>query len=220
MTKTPTTGSVKSRIWDLIKEDTEIDEARKELLEQIAKGMLILFTERNEANVLFVCTHNSRRSQLAEIWLNVAASFYHLDQVDSFSGGTESTDFNIRMVKALNRFGFDITEYESGPNPKYSMVISADTSPKASFFSKKYNHLSNPQEHFIAVMVCDQADQDCPFIPGAFARYSLPYRDPKAYDDTENEAKAYDDKVMEIGREMLYLMKYLKAILSDSLNQH
>jgi hypothetical protein len=157
---------------------------------------------------------------LAEIWLNVASSYFHLAQIYSFSGGTESTEFNIRMVKALNRFGFEIMEFEGGPNPKYMMPNSGDTSPKAFYFSKKYNHLSNPQEHFIAVMVCDQADQDCPFIPGAFARYSVPYEDPKAQDDTENEAKAYDDKVIEIGGEILYMMKYLKAIHSDSINQH
>lgn len=217
MNKNIISGSLLDNIEDLTREGQFIDHDRKKLLEQLAENIHLLLTDRKEASVLFVCTHNSRRSQLAEIWLQLAVDYHHLKHIHSYSGGTEATAFNIRMVMALKRFGIDIDEREEGTNPKYILTNAASMDMSGLMFSKVFDDSTNPKENFIAVMVCNQADDDCPFIPGAFARFSLPYEDPKGYDMTDNESMAYDGKVREIGREMLYMVDYLKSMSSDSL---
>ena len=185
---------------------------RKELQElaDIIKNQLI---QQDSSKVIFVCTHNSRRSQLAEIWLRVAVEHYGLTNIESYSGGTETTAFNPRMVHALKEFGFELEEIQSGENPRYRVELQKDKGDKNVMFSKKYNDPYNPQKDFIAVMVCDQADAACPFVPGAFARVSLPYKDPKAFDNTDLEEFAYDQKVQEIGCEILFLCKFLKNLM-------
>ena len=73
-------------------------------------------------------------------------------------------------------------------------------------FSKKYDHSQNPQNAFAAIMVCSNADEACPFIPGADARFSLPFQDPKQHDNTPQEGRQYDERCRQIAREMLYTM--------------
>jgi protein-tyrosine-phosphatase len=187
-----------------------ISSDRKKELEQLA----ILISESIEAfgfvKLIFVCTHNSRRSQLGQVCMRAAAEYLEIDHVFTYSGGTEATAFNHRMVAAIENAGFEVEKIDEEENPKYRLHFSLKNESDELYFSKKYDHVYNPNEHFIAVMVCDQADADCPFIPGAYKRFSLPYLDPKAFDDAENEAKAYQEKVLEIGREMFYLASKLK----------
>ena len=56
-------------------------------------------------------------------------------------------------------------------------------------------------------MVCTDADENCPYLPLAEKRISIPYTDPKAFDNTDLESIKYDEKVQEIGREMLFVVK-------------
>jgi arsenate reductase len=53
-------------------------------------------------------------------------------------------------------------------------------------------------------MTCTHADENCPLVAGADVRISLPYDDPKAFDNTPLEAAKYTERVHEIGREILY----------------
>ena len=156
------------------------------------------------ADVICICTHNSRRSQLAEIWLKVISVHYDLPNLYSYSGGTEATSFNFRMLNALVTFGFDLLKYEDGDNPKY-IGLADYLGYEQSMFSKKYNHEYNPQSDYTAVMVCDHADENCPVVIGAKNRFSLPYIDPKASDNTPKQNSTYKATVLEIGREMFYL---------------
>jgi len=163
-----------------------------------------------QSQLIFVCTHNSRRSQLSEIWMRTAAHFYGITGIQSYSGGTEATAFNSRMVDAVTRYGFELEVLDEGSNTIYQQIIAGKPfGPQ--MFSKKYDDTHNPDSNFIAVMVCSDADQKCPFVPGAQSRLALPYLDPKAYDNTPDEQKAYDDKVIEIGREILYVASLLKT---------
>lgn len=159
-----------------------------------------------KAKIIFICTHNSRRSQLGEAWLVAAKQFFQLKNIRSYSGGTEATSFNIRMVVALRESSFHL--HSSGPitNPKYKLLALRESRLPHLMFSKVYNDEFNPRENFIALMVCSDADENCPIVHGAEHRISLPYLDPKEFDDTPMEALAYSDKVKEIGREMIYLM--------------
>jgi arsenate reductase (thioredoxin) len=196
-------------VSSLEKEEQLISESRKSELLSIANTIRTQLANRGNSDLVFVCTHNSRRSQLAELWMRVAVTFYGISHLTSWSGGTEVTAFNHRMVEALIRAGFDIIEDSGGANPRYRIRLNGDRSAEPMMFSKKYDDAYNPQTGFIAVMVCSQADQDCPFVPGASARISLPYEDPKNADDTPGEKAEYDAKVREIGREVLFLARSL-----------
>jgi arsenate reductase (thioredoxin) len=156
----------------------------------------------------FICTHNSRRSHISQIWAQTAAHYYGINNVETFSGGTEATAFNPRAVSAMKQAGFDITALKAGENPVYQVKFSNDA-PALTVFSKKYDDDFNPKTGFAAVMTCSHADDNCPFIPGA-KRISLTFDDPKEFDGTAQESAKYSERVHDIGREILYAFSQVK----------
>ncbi len=78
-------------------------------------------------------------------------------------------------------------------------------------FSKVYSKDGNPTEGFVALMCCGEADDACPVVEGASARFAIHYVDPKVSDDTEKEAATYDERCHQIATEMFYLMSLVKA---------
>lgn len=183
-----------------------IPNERRTSLDGLVSQLLESQEALGEIKLISVCTHNSRRSQLMQILLQFLADCHGLTNFQTYSGGTEGTAFNHRMVDALRHYGFDLLVERPGDNPVYQLYYEQEE-PKADyFFSKRYDNAYNPTENFIAVMVCMEADAECPFVPGAFRRFSLPYEDPKQADDTPKEEEAYRNKVLEIGREMAYVI--------------
>jgi hypothetical protein len=152
--------------------------------------------------LLFVCTHNSRRSHIAAIWAGMAARLYGQQSVVAYSAGTEVTAFNPKAVGALRRAGFPVSGDGLGENPRYTIDMDGKTQ---AYFSKRYNDASIKGDPLAAIMVCTDADENCPVIPNAAFRLPLPYIDPKAWDGTIQEGDRYDASVREIGREMLYV---------------
>lgn len=161
--------------------------------------------------VVFICTHNSRRSQLAQAWLAALAAQAGWDRIRSFSGGTEVTAFNHRAVQALERAGFQTIVHDELPdNPRYELRFSPDADPLL-MFSKRYDHPENPTSGFAAVMVCSDADAACPFVPGAAIRIPLPFTDPKVSDGTPEEAATYDLRSRQIAAELAYVIRQIQA---------
>lgn len=189
---------------DRSKEFDKISEERKSDLKEISKYISESLKKDNEAKLTFICTHNSRRSHLAQLLTAAAADYYKLNGIKTYSGGTESTAFNKRAVAALERVGFSI-ENPGGDNPKYEVRWRTNMKPNICF-SKKYDDKFNPDKDFAAIMVCSSADEACPYVAGANQRISIPYEDPKAADGTDRETIAYDNKVKEIAREMMFVM--------------
>lgn len=184
--------------------DTIPEERRREL----RKLALFIETKRSSgepAKLIFICTHNSRRSHMGQLWSATAAAWYGVDGVGTFSGGTEATAFNPRAVAALERAGLEIEKPEgAGENPRYRVTYGPD-GPVMEAFSKVYDDESNPQEGFAAVMTCAEADKNCPVVRGAALRVALPYVDPKEADDTPQEAERYDERARQIATEVFYL---------------
>lgn len=187
-----------------------IDENRKSLLEKCAASIAKQITEKSKSEIIVICTHNSRRSQLAELWISLGAIHFNLPSISSFSGGSESTAFNHRMVNALIDIGLEFGIQKAGENPEYTISLDPESQAKLCF-SKIYSDDFNPQQDFIAILVCHSADEACPTIFGADERYFIPYVDPKRADDTAEEKTAYADKVLEIGREMLYMISKVNS---------
>jgi arsenate reductase len=187
----------------------QIDSSHIESLDKIASYIRDKQEKKEKTEIIFICTHNSRRSHLAQIWAQTAAAHYDLKNIKTFSGGTEATAFNFRTVASIERFGFKV-ENPGGENPKYKVSFSEGAEPMTCF-SKRYSDTFNPQTNFLAVMVCDHADEACPVVHGAEARVSLPFVDPKKSDGTAAESETYDTRSMQIALEMYYVMsKVLK----------
>ena len=155
------------------------------------------------ADLIFICTHNSRRSHLSQVWAQVAANYYGYFGVTCYSGGTEATAFFPTAIEALQQHGLSVSALSEGKNPIYAVKYEEDSHPIICF-SKKYDDSFNPQNGFAAIMTCDHADQNCPFIPSAGARIPVRYEDPKVADGTPQQLEKYIERSEQICREMLY----------------
>lgn len=186
----------------LIPSALPIEADRKPLLDAIAAEIIERIKIQGLARLHFICTHNSRRSQLAQAWAAAAAHQYGLPVV-CYSGGVEVTACHERTVAALQRAGFDIASDGAMPNPRYR--LSAQGEVLAVLYSKLYDDPQNPAEGFLALMTCSEADENCPFIPGAVRRMPLRYEDPKHADGTEGETAAYDRCSRLIASEIAYI---------------
>lgn len=152
----------------------------------------------------FICTHNSRRSHLAQIWAQVAARYYGISNVTCYSGGTETTALFPTVAATLRKNGFKIESLTTGDNPIYSIKYSNNDHPIIGF-SKKYDHSFNPADEFAAILTCSSADEGCPFIAGAEKRIPIPFDDPKAYDNTPLQTEKYKERSRDIALSLLYV---------------
>lgn len=183
---------------------SSITEERKLLFSPLIKYIKQKKEQDKNCDLILICTHNSRRSHFAQIWAQIAADYYGLSFVTTFSGGTEATAFNPRAVKALQTIGLQIGVDDcSKPNPIYT--IQRENGKTMNAFSKAFDHDTNPQQKFAAVMTCDHADENCPFVPGAEVRIPLYYQDPKESDDTAEESKTYAARSLQIATEFFYI---------------
>jgi len=194
------------------KEINQVPDERKKDLKEIGDYILEKRTAGKTCNLLFICTSNSRRSHMAQIWSQTAAVYYGIDSVWSYSGGTEATKVNINAINALRRCGFDITSTQGVENPLWNVSMGSGLS-NFSIFSKKYNNTINPKIDFCAAMVCSEADKSCPTVDGADLRVSLAYDDPKYYDNTPSQDQKYDERSQQIATEMFFMMNYVKEKL-------
>jgi protein-tyrosine-phosphatase len=187
---------------------------RKEILNAIAKDVTLKLQAGKSADMTFICTHNSRRSHMSQIWAATAAYYYGLEKVHTFSGGTQATACNCRTVAAMRRVGFDIQDATTGDNPTYLVRYATDR-PVIRAYSKLYNADGNPRKDFIALMTCSVADKSCPVVAGAASRHAIHYADPRLCDDTPTETAEYNERCREIAREMFYIMSQVRKRLDE-----
>ena len=202
-------------VQEVVNELDKVSPERKEVLGKIASDICTQLEAGKPANLTFICTHNSRRSHMSQIWSQTAAYYYGLDNIHAYSGGTSATACNCRTVTAMRRAGFTIEDTTTGDNPIY-LVTYAEDRPPIRAYSKLYNGDGNPRHDFIALMTCSVADKTCPVVEGAFARHAIHYVDPRLCDDTPNETTAYNERCREIAREMFYIMAEVRRQMSHA----
>ena len=185
------------------REFDRIDADRKRTLMELASFVRAATVGGGKARLNFICTHNSRRSHMAQLWAQAAAHYYGIEGVECFSGGTEATAFNPRAVAAMQEAGFSIQRISQGNNPLYDARFSEDA-PALTVFSKRYSDPVNPSSNFAAIMTCSHADENCPLVAGASKRISVTYDDPKDFDGLPNEELTYRERALQIGREMFF----------------
>ena len=193
---------------------TSIEESRKVPLRKLANYLVHHLEKDQTTKVIVICTHNSRRSHMGQLALELAADYYGHPSIETFSGGTEATQFNGNALNALQEEGFKI-DSPSKPqkNKKYQITWKEKMSPYIAF-SKVYDDLPNPTRDFVAVMVCSEADEACPMVLGASQRISLPYEDPKAFDGSPEVLDKYKETFHQILREMLFVVNQARQKLS------
>ena len=190
----------------------KISSTRLELLKSIAYFITSELKKDKKINLNFICTHNSRRSQLAQVWSHFSAHYYKIKNVESFSGGTAVTAFFRNTVKTLQEVGFQIQISEfSHRNPEYVITYKDCTNPIIGF-SKLYDNDFN-KKPYIAITTCSNTDENCPFIPDAINRFHVPFNDPKTFDNSLYQAEKYLEANTQIAGEIHYIYKLIKQLI-------
>ncbi|RED23268.1 arsenate reductase [Flavobacterium cutihirudinis] len=187
----------------------QISAGRKNVLQPLIDYIQNKVDNELEIRLNLICTHNSRRSHLSQVWAQTAATYYDVKNVTCYSGGTEATALFPMAAETLKDSGFRIKAISEGSNPVYSIKFSANQHPIIGF-SKTYDDDFNPRNEFAAIMTCSQADGGCPFIAGAEKRIPITFEDPKISDGTPQQKETYLKRSLQIGAEMFYVFSQIK----------
>jgi len=187
----------------------KISDARKSVLQPLIDYIQNKKNEQKDIRLNFICTHNSRRSHLSQIWAQVMAHHFNIKQVFCYSGGTEATAMFPMVAETLIHTGFNIKPLSEGNNPVYAVKYSENAHPVICF-SKTYDDTFNPQSEFAAIMTCSNADVGCPFIVGAEKRIPITFEDPKAFDNTPQQKEKYHERSIQIATELYFVFSQIK----------
>lgn len=183
---------------------------RKEILQPLIDYIQNNVNSNKEIRLNFICTHNSRRSHLSQIWAQTLAFQFKIKNVFCYSGGTEATALFAKVGETLTNQGFQIQQLSETENPVYA--VKYDENEAAIIcFSKTYDDVFNPKSEFAAIMTCSSADEGCPFIFGADQRLPIQYDDPKAFDGTELMNAKYAERSIEIASEMYFVFSQIQG---------
>lgn len=188
-----------------------ISEERKQVLTPLIQFIQSKVNSGLSIRLNFICTHNSRRSHLSQVWAQTAASFYNIKNVFCYSGGTEATALFPKVAETLVNTGFEVKIISEGDNPIYAIKYNTNDHPVIGF-SKRFEDDFNPQSEFAAILTCSQADGGCPFIAGAEKRIPITFDDPKAFDNTPLQTEKYQERSMQIATEFLYVFSQIKSL--------
>lgn len=186
-----------------------ISTERKAVLQPLIDFIASKIATNEPIRLNFICTHNSRRSHLSQVWAQTMAHYFGVKQVICYSGGTEATALFPMVSQTLEAQGFTISKLSTQDNPVYAIKFAANEQPVLGF-SKTYDDSFNPTADFAAIMTCSQADAGCPFIAGAAKRIPITYEDPKVFDGTPEQAKKYKERSLQIATELYYVFATLK----------
>ncbi len=189
--------------------EISVSEERKVVLKPLADYIQNKVNTNEEIRLNFICTHNSRRSHLSQIWAQTMAFHFGIENVFCYSGGTESTALFPKVAETLTNQGFQIEKVSQEQNPVYAVKFDDNEHPIIGF-SKTYFDAFNPKSNFAAIMTCSNADEGCPMVFGAEARFPIKYDDPKAFDGTEVMNEKYAERSLQIASEMHYVFSKIK----------
>ena len=188
---------------------TTLCNERKEVLQPLIDYIQTKIDTQQPIRLNFICTHNSRRSHLSQIWAQTMANFFGVKNVFCYSGGTEATAMFPKVAETLQNQGFEILKLSETENPVYAVKY-AENEHAVICFSKKYNNDFNPKSEFAAILTCDSADENCPIVYGAEARIPIKYEDPKKSDGMPEMNETYFNRSLEIATEMKFIFENIR----------
>ncbi len=183
---------------------------RKAVLQPLADFVKAKVAKGEAIRINFICTHNSRRSHLSQVWAQTLASHFKVGGVSCYSGGTEATVLFPMVAETLKKQGFQIRSLSGGDNPVYAIKYAENEAPVIGF-SKKLDDDFNPKSGFAAIMTCDAANEACPFVPGAEQRIPITFEDPKVFDHTTQQAEKYEERSLQIATELWYVFSQINS---------
>jgi len=186
-----------------------ISQERKEVLLPLKEFIQKKVDQDKPIRLHFICTHNSRRSHLCQVWAQTMAYHFKMKSVTTYSGGTEHTALFPVVVETLKNTGFKVDRLSEGSNPIYAIKYAKNQHPIIGFSKVIESHF-NPASEFAAIMTCDSANEACPFVSGAEKRIPIMYQDPKAYDNTPQQAEKYAERSLQIATELFYVFSKIK----------
>lgn len=207
-----TRATLFSEIENSIKElnPQTISDERKAALQPLIDFVQSKNSNQQEIRINFICTHNSRRSHLSQVWAQTLAYYFNIKNVFCYSGGTESTALFPMVAETLQSSGFQIKTISKNENPVYCIKYSNNEHPIIGF-SKKLDDDFNPKSEFAAIMTCDSANEACPFVAGAENRIPITFEDPKAFDNTPQQAEKYMERSLQIATELFYVFSQINS---------
>ncbi|WP_340155827.1 protein-tyrosine-phosphatase [uncultured Winogradskyella sp.] len=207
-TKSTLFSEIETTIKDLNPET--ISEERKTVLNSLNEFIQAKVSNQQEVRINFICTHNSRRSHLSQVWAQTMANYFNIKNVFCYSGGTEATALFPMAAETLQNSGFQIKTLSEGKNPVYSIKYAKNEHPIIGF-SKKLDDDFNPKSEFAAIMTCDSANEACPLVLGAEQRIPMTFEDPKAFDNTPQQAEKYKERSLQIATELFYVFSQINS---------
>ena len=209
---TTTHSTLFKEIEELIKglNPLTISNERKTVLQPLTEFIQEKVSNNQEIRINFICTHNSRRSHLSQVWAQTMAYYFNIKNVFCYSGGTESTALFPMVAETFQNSGFEIKALSEGKNPIYAIKYAKNEHPIIGF-SKKLDDNFNPKSEFAAILTCDSANEACPFVPGAEKRIPITFEDPKAFDNTPQQAEKYNERSLQIATELFYIFSQINS---------
>ena len=186
----------------------EVPYERKEVLQPLVDYIQNKVNSNEEIRLNFICTHNSRRSHLSQIWAQTMAFQFGIRNIFCYSGGTEATAMFSKVAETLTNQGFEIQKLSEAENPVYALKFDKNQHPIICF-SKTYFDDFNPKNNFGAIMTCNNADEGCPMVFGAESRFPIKYDDPKAFDGTALMNEKYAERSLQIASEMFFVFSQI-----------
>ncbi|WP_431136200.1 low molecular weight phosphatase family protein [Psychroserpens mesophilus] len=187
-----------------------ISDERKSVIQPLIDFIQTKTSSNEQIRINFICTHNSRRSHLSQVWAQTMAHYFSIKNVHCYSGGTEATALFPMVAETLQHSGFQVNKISKNNNPIYSIKY-ADNEHPVIGFSKKLDDDFNPKSEFAAIMTCDSANEACPFVSGAEKRIPITFEDPKAYDNTPQQAEKYNERSLQIATELCYVFSQINS---------
>ena len=191
-------------------DESGLSKERKSIVQPLIDYIQDKAHRKETIRLNFICTHNSRRSHLSQVWAQTMASYFNVKNVFCYSGGTEATALFPKVAETLQNTGFKIMKISEGKNPVYIIKYSGNKHPIIGF-SKTFDSDFNPKSKYAAIMTCSHADENCPFIAGAEERIPITYEDPKVFDNTAQQAEKYMERSKQIANEMFYVFSKIKT---------
>ena len=185
---------------------TTITTERRALLNHLVVYLKDKIAKNESIALNFICTHNSRRSHLSQVWAQTLAYHVGIKNITCYSGGTEATAMFPMAANTMKTMGFEIEKISESENPVYTIKYASNRHPIIGF-SKTFDASFNPKANFAAIMTCSSADKGCPFVGGSDARFPITYEDPKAFDNTPQQKEKYWERSIQIATELLYVMR-------------
>ena len=204
----PVLSSIKETVSTL--NINTVSSERKIILKPLIDFIQSKIDKKEKVRLNFICTHNSRRSHLSQIWAQTMAHHFNIKNVNCYSAGTEATALFPIIADTLVNSGFNINRKSDNSNPIYTINYAENEHPIIGFSKTLYDDF-NPKSEFAAIMTCSEADEGCPFIAGAEKRISVPFEDPKAFDNTPQQLEKYNERSMQIATEMRYVFSQIKS---------